>query len=556
MKKRVISLFLVLAIFITTFAVTTTSSMAAPTCYQQGDSRWGGVYIGKWTIAESGCGILSTVNTVNYQTGRFINPVELASWAHSKNYYNGSYGQGSVRWTMYANMTAAFGSKYGFKVTGLQDGSITSPALINHLKSGGSVIVHVPNHFMAINGYNSATGQYLVYDSSAAAKRNTSVYGSWLTAAQLNSNSLTRVDWFCLVTRVGAAATTTTTTTTTTTSTAATTKTYTVSASVASGSGTVHFGNNVKSAKVAAGTTVNYQVTPASGYYASKILVGGTAQTIKNNGGNAVYQFTMPKGDCGVVVTFTKVATSKTYTVSASKASGSGTVHFGNNVTSAKVAAGTVVNYQVTPASGYYASKILVGGTAQTIKNNGGNAVYQFTMPQGDCGVVVTFSKVGSANKTYKVSASVASGSGTVHFGNNVKSANVAAGTVINYQTTPAAGYKVSKILVGGTSQTIKNNGADAVYQFTMPQGDCGVVVTFTKISTTGTYKVRVGTFSSYSNATAYVTQLQKAGFSAYVGTVSGKYVVYAGTFSSKTNADKLVSQLKAKGFSAYVSTT
>lgn len=67
----------------------------------------------------------------------------------------------------------------------------------------GAVIVHVPNHFMAINAYNSANGTYLVYDSAAKPERNTTASGTWLTAAQLQSNSLTVIDWFCLVSAAG-----------------------------------------------------------------------------------------------------------------------------------------------------------------------------------------------------------------------------------------------------------------------------------------------------------------------------------------------------------------
>lgn len=486
MKKKLLGFMLVMVTIFSIFYTSTQPVSAAPTCYQQGDSRWGGIYYGKWNLAESGCGILSMVNAVNYLTGNFMHPTELAAWGYNNKSYNGIYGQGTVRAMLYADVTAAFGKKYGFKVTNLTYGTVTNATLINHLSNGGAAVVHVPNHFMALCGYNTATGQYLVYDSAAAPKRNTSVYGSWLTAAQLNANSLTKIDWFCLVSKNGTGTVSNNNNTGSNTNTNAT-ATYKVTASVAAGQGSVHFGNNITSATVKAGTTINYQTTPASGYKVSKILVGGTAQTIKNNGGDAVYQFTMPKGNCGVVVTFTKTTAatpSNVYKVSASVAGGSGTVHFGNGITSANVAPGTLINYQTTPASGYKVSKILVGGTAQAIKNNGGDAVYQFTMPKGDCGVVVTFSKVQTAVQTYTVSASVTSGYGSVHFGNNVKSAKVAAGTVINFQTTPSAGYKVSEILIDGTVCKVRNNGGDCVYQFTMPAEDCKVAVTFKKVAT------------------------------------------------------------------------
>ena len=295
MKRRILSSLLAVALILSMVG-TLNVQAASPTNYQQGDSRWGSIVYGNWTVAESGCGILSTVNAVNYLTGNFIHPTELAEWAHNNDYYNGSYGQGTTRWTMYASVTEAFGAKYGFKVSDLQSGTIYSSSLVNHLINGGAVIVHVPNHFMAINAYDSSTGTFLVYDSSAnLEKRNTSVLGSWLTADQIHGNANTRVDWFCLVTRAGSQTVT------------PTPPTYTVSASVAGGFGTVHFGEGVTSAQVAEGTTINFQTTPTKGYKVSDIVVGGMSFEVLNDGGDAVYQFTMPEGDCEVVVTFVKV---------------------------------------------------------------------------------------------------------------------------------------------------------------------------------------------------------------------------------------------------------
>ena len=297
MKRRILSALIALALILGMVG-TMNVQAASPTNYQQADSRWGSVVYGSWTVAESGCGILSIVNAVNYLTGNFIHPTELAEWAYNNNYYNGSYGQGSARWTLYSNVTEAFGTKYGFKVSDLQSGTIYSSSLVNHLTNGGAVIVHVPNHFMAINAYDSSTGKFLVYDSSAnLEKRNTSVSGSWLTADQIHTNTNTRVDWFCLVTKTGSSAVTPPPAPTA----------YTVSAKVAGGLGTVHFGEGITSAQVAAGTTINFQTTPVKGYKVSDVVVGGTSFAVLNDGGDAVYQFVMPEGNCDVVVTFAKI---------------------------------------------------------------------------------------------------------------------------------------------------------------------------------------------------------------------------------------------------------
>ena len=86
MKRRILSMLLAFALIFGTFG-TVNAFAASPTNYQQGDSRWGSVVYGNWTVAESGCGILSVVNAVNYLTGNFIHPTELAEWAYNNNYY-------------------------------------------------------------------------------------------------------------------------------------------------------------------------------------------------------------------------------------------------------------------------------------------------------------------------------------------------------------------------------------------------------------------------------------------------------------------------------------
>ena len=817
MTKRIFSFILAFALLVTSVGLVTSKpveSQAAPTCYQQGDSRWGGTYVGNWTMAASGCGILSAVNAINYLTGNFINPVTLGQWAYQNNHFNGSYGQGTMRNTLYPALSTTYGPTYGFTITDLTWSKLpTSGKLEAHLENGGVAIVHVPNHFMAFCGYNRSTGQYLVYDSAAnVTNRGTYPYGTWLTAAQLNSKSLSTVDWYCLMSSTKPNPTTT----------------YALTASVASGSGTVHFGNGVTSAQVSQGTTVNFQVTPASGWTTSEIVVGGTAFEIKNGGGDCVYQFTMPNGPIGVVVKFKqvqttyttgvyevtssnglnirsapvngtvlatvlagtrltaiaitntnwakivykgqiayasietsyakkintntvpesdivfdtsnpvswvsssgtnatsvslgtcpsgdkamvvktssasndpsfnmnfgvlgtlsatdykymivtaktsaanknakmylcpgsitsatencaaswqwtndglwhdyvinlsslstwkgnlnnirfdyfdgdtasgatlylrsirfltdapsspKVTTNKTtytegesitvsysglgsytspiqnavpfvglykkgqkpgsvgslywaattgtsgsisfpsganagggltsagltageymmwiaydgkgsassanlnnamfasssaycyftigasaYTLKTEVAGGSGSVHFGNNVTSTTATVGQTVNYQTTPAAGYKVSKILVNGTSVTIQNGGADCVYQFTMPAKATTVSVTFEKI-----LYTTTAKVISGSGSVHFGDNVTSATATVGQTVNYQVTPATGYIASSIKVNGTAVTIKNNGGDYVYQFTMPAKNTVIEVTFAK---------------------------------------------------------------------------
>ena len=458
----IITAFIAAAAAVFTVKPIETNAAVLPTCYQQGDARWAYEQFGMANIGASGCGLLSTVNAVNYQTGNFINPVELARWGYENDYYNGSMGQGTARWQFYPALTAAFGKKYGFKVvgTGWSGGNITSEKLVNHLKNGGSAIVHVHNHFMALNGYNAATGQYLVYDSAAAPKRNTSVSGSYLTAAQLNSNSLTIVDGFCLIVKDESS-----------TPAPPPVTTYTLKAE-AVGNGKVHFGDNVTSATVQAGTVVNYQTTPDSGYKVTEILINGAKQTVKNDGGDAVYQFVMPSKNTVVSAKFEKIAA--VYKLKTSVLSGNGKVHFGNGITEAALTECTPFNFEVNPAYGEKVAEIFVNDSPVSVQNGGRDCVYSFSMPKNDVVVYVKF-----VQSVYALSAKVASGSGAVHFGNDVTEATVTAGTVINYQTTPASGYKVAEILINGVPQTIRSDGADAVYSFTMPDENVTIAVKF-----------------------------------------------------------------------------
>ena len=432
-----------------------------PTCYQQGDARWAYEQFGMANIGASGCGLLSTVNAVNYQTGNFINPVELARWGYQNNYYNGSGGQGTMRWLFFPALNDAFGSRYGFKISGCSGGSITSPALINHLKNGGSAIVHVPNHFMAINAYSAATGQYLVYDSAAAPHRNTSVNGSWLTAEQLNSINLTVVDWFCLVSKTGGS-----------TPAPSPVTAYELKAE-AVGNGKVHFGDNVTSAKLQEGTIVNYQTTPSSGYKVTEILINGETQIVKNSGADAVYQFAMPAKNTVVIAKFDKIS-APVYTLTAQTLSGNGKVHFGNGLTETTVAENTFINFEVNPAYGEKVTEVSVNGTPLTIQNDGRDYVYNFTMPAANTIVSAKFETA-----VYSLTASVTQGNGNVHFGENVTATSAAAGTLVHYQATPSVGYKVSEILINGIPQTVLNEGADAVYNFSMPNVNTTVAVKF-----------------------------------------------------------------------------
>lgn len=173
-----------------------------PECYQQAKELWSNYNIGGGSIGNNGCGIVSLTNAVNYITGNYIDPIELANYAYSIDAYNGSMGGGTARWVLYYQLEE-YEKKFGFKVveTG-RSSNVLFPKFINHLKNGGVSVAHVYGHFIAIVGYDENTKSYLVYDCAAnPVKRESYPYGTWMTESQLTTLKYMTVDWFCLISK-------------------------------------------------------------------------------------------------------------------------------------------------------------------------------------------------------------------------------------------------------------------------------------------------------------------------------------------------------------------
>lgn len=180
-----------------------------PPCYQQADIRWRLFKHGGETMGDNACGILSTVNAVNYLTGNFINPKELADYAYSIDAYNGTIGGGTARYVLYCNLDP-FEEKYGFEVTTPSvEGGVSRKELKEHLLSGGVAICLVYGHFIALCGYDATDDTYLVYDSAANVnRRHTYPFATWLSSSELTYNESTNegnfymdIKWFCLLTK-------------------------------------------------------------------------------------------------------------------------------------------------------------------------------------------------------------------------------------------------------------------------------------------------------------------------------------------------------------------
>lgn len=158
----------------------TASSSVKKVNYLQWDSRWGNYYYGSSyssNITNSGCGILSIVNAVYNLNGKFIQPTDLAAWANRSGYYNSGYGYGSGQPIVEA-AAKQYGNSYGFKCTG-SGTNIKDTKLINHLKNGGTAVVNVYNHYIAIVGYDANTKKYQVFDCAPGVGRKTTAKGDW-----------------------------------------------------------------------------------------------------------------------------------------------------------------------------------------------------------------------------------------------------------------------------------------------------------------------------------------------------------------------------------------
>ncbi len=211
--NKVLSLvlcFTLIAVMIPAVSLPASAAVAEPACQSQLESRWQSYYYGgtnRMNLYDSGCGIFSFCNAVHYLTGNNPSVTEVASWAANMGYLNGVYGGTDHRF--HAAMGGQYGARFGFSVP---NGSGTwanwsSSALKNHLANGGVAIGNVPNHYIAIVGYNASNNTFHIYDSAPYSLRGTNSNNGnvWLTESALYSYSAMTLSWYCLLSRTGAA---------------------------------------------------------------------------------------------------------------------------------------------------------------------------------------------------------------------------------------------------------------------------------------------------------------------------------------------------------------
>lgn len=180
-------------------------------CIIQWEAKWKDYKYGTGSLYDTGCGIFALSNAVGYLTGKRMDVVEVAHWAHYEiKAFNKTGDEGTYRYELYPRVEGKYGRKYeiavdcGYNGRGYAKGSSDSK-LMDHLANGGVAVGHVPGHFIALVGYDANTNRYHVYDSAPSAKRGTNTNGGdvWLTPSGLARGEMV-LDWFCLISSTAA----------------------------------------------------------------------------------------------------------------------------------------------------------------------------------------------------------------------------------------------------------------------------------------------------------------------------------------------------------------
>ncbi|WP_224983405.1 beta strand repeat-containing protein [Geomonas agri] len=240
------------------------------------------------------------------------------------------------------------------------------------------------------------------------------------------------------------------------TTTGPSTASYTVTPFVAGGKGGSITPNTPQT--VTGGGSISFQFNPDPGYKLAFITVG--AVTVSPTATS--YTFDNISADVNVTATFVP----DYHAITAIVTTVPGTSTGGKvGTTSTLVLDGNDYFLNVWPAHGYTVTANLDGAdvTAQVIANGG----YQFTGVTADHNLAVTF----TANPTYTITTSAGTG-GSISPSGPVQ---LLGSTSQTFSITPAAGYAIQNVTVGGNSIGTASN-----YTFANVQADGSISATFT----------------------------------------------------------------------------
>jgi len=214
--------------------------------------------------------------------------------------------------------------------------------------------------------------------------------------------------------------------------------TYSVSATAGTGGSISPSGI----ATVNSGASQTYTITPASGYTIAAVTVDGVSV-----GAVASYTFSNVTANHTIAVSF-KAITTTSYTITA-------TAYANGNISpsgSTAVASGGSKTYTITPAAGYQVSAVVVDGVSAGLVTS-----YTFSNVTANHTIAVSFKVI--TTTSYTITATAYANGSISPSGSTA----MASGGSKTYTITPAAGYRVSAVVVDGvpvglvTSYTFSN---------------------------------------------------------------------------------------------------
>ncbi len=244
---------------------------------------------------------------------------------------------------------------------------------------------------------------------------------------------------------------------------------YTITASAGTG-GSISPSGTVS---VASGSSRTFTITPNSGYRISNVVVNGSSV-----GAVSSYTFSNITRNNTISATFTVSTTS--YTITASAGTG-GSISPSGTVS---VASGSSRTFTITPNSGYRISNVVVNGSSV-----GAVSSYTFSNITRNNTISATFTV---STTSYTITASAGTG-GTISPSGTVK---VASGSSRTFTITPNSGYKISNVLVNGSSV-----GAVNSYTFSNINRNSTISATFTASTTFYTITASAGVGGSMSGS-------------------------------------------------------
>ena len=206
------------------------------------------------------------------------------------------------------------------------------------------------------------------------------------------------------------------------------------------------------SSNISQGTNKTYSITPATGYHVETLTVDGLPVAPANS-----YTFTNIQANHSITAAF---AANPSYTISANAGTGGSISPAGDTL----VQAGLSKTYTIIPDAGQRVAKVLVDGV-----NKGAITSYYFYKVASGHTIVASF-----VPDTYTITATVTGSGGSITPSGTI---TVNGGASQSYDIAPAAGYKISYVLVNGV-----NKGAVASYTFTNVRANQTIKVGFVPV--------------------------------------------------------------------------